>query len=213
MSNQLELAVEERTVFGKQVKRLRQQGIVPANMYGRHQQSVSLQVNSQALQKLLSSGGAKVILSLKVGNQPPVQALIKQVHHNPCRGEIIHVDFFRVKATDTLKTSVNLHFINEPSAGSLNGGSVLRTMNEVMVECLPADLPPGIQVDLSGLLDVGDVIRVGDLPVGPGVTILTDHNEIVAVVHRQVSVEDTDGDDGKASPEISESEIPEGEGE
>lgn len=206
MSNQLELAVEERAVSGKQVKRLREQGIVPANMYGRNQPSVSLQVNKLVLQKLLSSGGTKVILLLKVGNQPSVQALIKQVHHNPRGGDIFHVDFYRVAATDKLKTSVHLYFTNEASAATLGDGLVLRTMNEVMVECLPADLPPNIQVDLSRLMNVGDVIRVGNLLVGPGVTILTDHNEMVAAVHQQISKEKAEGADGKSSPGLAESE-------
>jgi len=62
---------------------------------------------------------------------------------------------------------------------------VLRPLNEVMVECLPADLPSSIQVDLSRLTEVGAVIRVGDLTVDPGVTILTDHSEMVAGLHQR----------------------------
>lgn len=198
MSHQLELAVEERAVSGKRVKRLRQQGIVPANMFGRNQPSVSLQVNSLALQKLLSHGGSKVILLLKVGDQAPVQALIKEVDRNPRGGEITHVDFYRVAATEKLRTHVQLHFVNEAGAANLSDVTVLLPLNEVMVECLPADLPATVQVDLSLLKEVGDVIRVGNLTVDPGVTILTGHNEMVAGVQQRARKETAEGAEGKA---------------
>lgn len=213
MSSQLELAVEERTVSGKQVKRLRQQGIVPANMYGRDQPSVPLQVNSVTLQRLFGQGGHNVILLLKVGNQPAVQALIKQVHHNPRGGEIAHVDFYRVAATEKLKTHVQLHFVNEVRSPSLGDVTVLRALNEVMVECLPGDLPAAIQVDLSQLREVGAVIRVVDLTVAPGVTILTDHNETVAGVHqRAAAMEKAEAALGNAEVIAAALETPSGRG-
>ena len=189
MSNQLDLVVEDRVIVGKQVKRLRQKGIVPANMYGHNQTSVPLQVTSKALQGVLALGGNNVILSLKLGNQPTVQTLIKKVQRNPVSGETIHVDFYRVAATETLKTHVPLHFINENVATGLGGVTMLRSLNEVMVECLPGDLPASIEVDLSPLKEVGAMIRVGNLTVGPGVTILTDHNDMVAGLHRQATAE------------------------
>ncbi len=189
MSNQLELAVEERVVSGKHVKRLRQQGIVPANMYGHNQSSVPLQVNSKELQGVLARGGNNVILALKVENKPTVQALIKQIQRNAISREPTHVDFYRVAATETLKTHVHLHFVNEEAATSISGATLLRSLNEVMVECLPGDLPAAIEVDLSALKEVGSVIRVGDLKVGPGVNILTDHNDMVAGIQRQAAAE------------------------
>ncbi|MCL4371638.1 MAG: 50S ribosomal protein L25 [Chloroflexi bacterium] len=199
MSSQLELAAEERAVSGKgQLRQLRHQGMVPANVYGGHQPSVSLQVNGVAFQKLLGHGGNTVILSLKVGTQPAVQALIKQVQHDPRGGGITHVDFYRVAATEKLKTSVQLQFINEAGAASLSDITVLRPLNEVMVECLPGDLPAAIQVDLSELKEVGAVIRVGNLVVGPGVTILTDHGEMVAGLHQRTPTEKAEGVEAKA---------------
>src|SRR5450756_2467364 len=153
MSNQLELVAEERTVSGKHVSRLRKQGIVPANVYGLNQPSTSLQVTDLVLQRLLSHGGRSVILSLKVGSQPAVQAMIKHVQHDPVSGKATHVDFYRVSATEKLKTQIQLHFINEAGPASLVDEVELRPLNEVLVECLPVDLPPSIQVDLSRLTE------------------------------------------------------------
>ena len=147
MSNLVELAAEERAVSGKrQLRELRESGNIPATMYGPGHPSVTLQVKGMAFQKLLGHGGKTVMLTLKVGTQPPVQALIKQVQHNPRRGSITHVDFYRLTATEKLKTPVLFHFINEPAVDNMSDMMVLRPLNEVMVECLPADLPSSIQV-------------------------------------------------------------------
>ncbi len=199
MSKQLELVAEERVVLGKEVARLRRQGIVPANMFGHDVPSVALQVNAVSLKKLLARGGNNVI-SLKVGSKPAVQALIKHVQRNAITDETTHVDFHMVATTDKLKTHVPLHFIREPRAAGLANMTVLRSLSEVMVECLPADLPDNIEVDLSRLSEVGDAIRVGDLAAGQDVTIVTDHNEMVAGL-QQARVDKADVAEGK--PEAS----------
>ena len=183
------MAVEQRLVSGKQVKQLRRKGIVPANMFGHGQSSVALQVDRLVLQRVLTHGGNDVILLLKVGDRPGVPVLIKKVQHDVVSGDIEHVDFYMVNATEKLRTSIRLHFVNEAGAASQGDVLVQRPLNEVMVECLPADLPSSIQVDLSRLSELDAVIRVGDLTVGPGVTILTDHKELVAAVHLQAHLE------------------------
>lgn len=200
MSSQMELAVEERTISGKQVSQLRKNGIVPANMFGRDRPSVALQVKRLTLQNLLAHGGRNVILQLKVGERPSVPVLIKNVQRHVVSGAIDHIDFYMVNATEKLRTQIRLTFVNEAGAAAEADVLVQRPLNEVTVECLPADLPAGIQVDLSMLSEVDAVIRVGDLKVGPGVTILTDHNELVAAVHLQAHLEKpetADGVDGK----------------
>ncbi len=203
MTTQLELAVQERAVSGKQVKQLRKKGIVPANMFGHDQPSVSLQVNKLVLQKVLAHGGKAAILLLKVDDRAGIPVLIKNVQHHVVSGEIDHVDFYRVKASEKLKTAIRLHFVNESGAASQGDVLVQRPLNEVMVECFPADLPASIQVDLSRLADIGSVIRVGDLAAGTGVTILTDHNELVAAVHLQARLEKADATDEKAETSAS----------
>jgi len=198
MNNQMELAVEKRAVLGKQVKLLRKKGIVPANMFGHDQPSVSLQVDRLTVQKLLARGGKNVILLLKFADRPAVPALIKNVQRGAVSGAIDHVDFYVVNATEKLRTQIRLQFVNESGASSQGEVLVQRPLNEVMIECLPADLPATIQVDLSKLSELDAVIRVRDLEVGPGVTILTDHNELVAAVHLQAHLEKDEAVDVKA---------------
>ncbi|MCL4465300.1 MAG: 50S ribosomal protein L25 [Chloroflexi bacterium] len=196
MREQRELTVEERIVSAPQMRRLRHEGIVPANIYGQSQPSLALQVDGIVLQRLLARGGSNVI-QLKVGDKPAVQALIKKVQRDPVSGKTIHVDFLRVAASEKMKARVQLHFFNEARTGGGGQGIVSRPLNEVMVECLPAALPANIQVDLSTLREIGSAIRVGDLVVGPGVTVTTDHNELVAALHQQVRGEKAEGVEGK----------------
>ncbi len=193
MSNQLELVAELRVASGtSNARRLRQQGVVPCNMYGHHQPSVSMQASSLALQKLLSHGGKNAVFLVKVGDQAPIQALIKQLQRDPVSGQLAHVDFYQVAAMEKLRTRVQLHFVNEAGSASLGEVTVLRSLSDVMVECLPADLPASIQVDLSDLGEPGDVIRVGNLKVGPGVIILTNENDMVAGMRQQAPKEQTE---------------------
>lgn len=184
MSNQIELVAEERLVRGKQVKRLRKDGIVPANLYGHREPSLPLQVPGGTLSRLLSHEGASTIFRLKIGAKPPVQALVKEFQRDPKTGEVTHVDFFRVAATEKLKTHVPLHFVNEAEAMKMGDVTVQRALADVLVECLPADLPAVIQVDLGKLTEVGAVIRVSDLEVPSDVSVLLDPGEVVAGVHR-----------------------------
>lgn len=192
MNNQME--ARERVISGKGVKKLRRQGIVPASLYGQNEPSALLEIDRAVLRKTLDQGHGNGVLSLKVGSRPPVQAIIKQMQRNGTTGEILHVDFYRVMAAEMLKTHVQLHFVNEPAG--LKGGTVTRLLNEVMVECLPADMPNSIEVDLSDLNDDGAVVRVGNLNVGPRVTILNDHNDVVAGVHRNARAEKAEGTEG-----------------
>lgn len=112
------------------------------------------------------------------------------------------MEFHRVAIQEKLGTHVRLHFVNEAGVATLSNVSVLRSLSEVMVECLPADLPNNIEVDLSQLTELGAMIRVGNLTVGPGVTILTDHNDMVAGVHQQAHMEKVEG--AEAVPAASE---------
>lgn len=199
MSRQLELVAAERVVLGKKVGALRRQGIVPGNVYGHDQPSSPVQVSAMALRRLLARGGNNVI-ALKVGSQPPIQALIKQVQHNAITDQMTHVEFLRLGVSEKLRTLVQLKFVNgAKGTGSMANATVLRSLQEVMVECLPAHLPDSIEVDISSLSEVGAVIRVGDLKVDEGVTIVTDHSDMVAGLHQQTRVEKPEGEESPAN--------------
>ncbi len=202
MSNGIELAAEERSVYGKKVKRLRKVGIVPANLYGHQGPSKPIQLSGAEVSGVLRRGGTATIVRLKIGSQSPVQALVKDVQYDPKTGDVMHVDFYRVAATEKVKTRVPLHFVNEAEAMKIGDVAVQRALTDILVESLPASLPASIQVDLGKLSEVGAMIRVGDLQVPSGVTVLLDPNEVVAGVHRtaRVAVEEAEEAAQPAAP-------------
>jgi large subunit ribosomal protein L25 len=139
-------------------------------------------VERDVLEKTFKRAGTASIFSLTVGSGSPSMALVKQVQYHPTKGYIQHVDFLRVAARDKLRTRIPLRFTGEAPAARDPVLIVIRPLAEVTVECLPADLPPAVEVDQAPLEDVSSVIRVGDLNPGPNVTIVTDPNEVVASV-------------------------------
>jgi large subunit ribosomal protein L25 len=143
---------------------------------------MALQIEADALEHAFKRSGTSAIYSLKVGRERPSMALVKQVQYHPTRGFVQHVDFMRVAEREKIKTRVPLRFVGEAPAAKEASLIVVRAMSEVMVECLPADLPSALDVDLSALEDAGSSIRIQDLDPGEGVSILTDGNELVASV-------------------------------
>ncbi len=182
MNEQMELVAEKRSVTGKQVKRLRQQGVVPAIVYGHNVESVPVQVKHDELVHILRRGGRTSIFQLKMGRQRPFSVAIKQLHVHPINGHVLHADFYRVAAGEKLKMKVPLHFEGEAPVLKTHEATLVRTMNEVQVECLPADLPSQVPVDLTRLDDLGTAIRVGDLTPIDKVVFLDPADEVIVSV-------------------------------
>jgi len=177
----LRLAARRRTVLGKKSRFLRRQGIIPANLYGPGAPSEALQLNGREIETLLTRAGGTTLVNLAVEGEEPVTVLVKGVQRHPVSDALLHVDLYRVRTDRKLRTEVPLHFIGESPGVRAYGGAVMHALSHVTVECLPADLPPHIPVDLGRLVAMDDQITVGDLlPPDSPITILTPAEELVA---------------------------------
>jgi len=176
MADELILMAEPRTVHGKKVKRLRREGLVPGVVYGPVvNETVSVSVNSRVFSKFYMNHGHSTIFTLQWdgGSQP---VLIREVQIDPVRRDIIHIDFFAPNMNVKLRQSVAIALHNVGD----HEGVLQHVLNEVEVEALPADLPPEIVVDASGLAAVGDAIHVRDLVAPQGVEIVSHGDDVVA---------------------------------
>ncbi len=182
MNDRMELVAEERQVTGKKVKRLREQGIVPAVVYGHNIDSVPVQVRHDELAQLLRRGGRTSMVQLRMGKMSPFSVVIKQLHVHPMTGRLLHADFYRVAAGEKLKLRVPLHFEGDAPVLKTHEAALIRSMNDILVECLPADLPAQVAVDLTRLNDLGAAIRVGDLQAIERVSFLDPPDEVVVSV-------------------------------
>lgn len=179
------LTARPRQGTGKSVTRkLRASGEVPAIAYGHGQEGRALTVNAHELQMLLGSINAdNTIIELEIEGGKPVQALIREVQHHPSRPYIQHVDFFQVKAGEKLHVEVPIHLHGTPIGVREGGGTLAEVLRVVSVECLPKDIPAGIDLDINDL-GVGESLHVSDVTL-PNVTILTDAALVICSVSAQ----------------------------
>jgi large subunit ribosomal protein L25 len=177
----LELNASPRDVEGKKVRFLRRQGRVPVNIYGHGSESRSLQIETHELGKIVNRAGFTHLISLKVeGEGSPRNVIIKEVQRYRGMGQPIHVSFYQVSMKEKIKVEVPLEFVGEAPAVKAKEGEMIVAIRHLEVECLPADIPEKITVDVTGLIHRGDSIHVRDLVLGKDISILAEPEELLA---------------------------------
>jgi len=176
------LKATTRKVIGKQVKKLRENGEIPANMYGHDSKNQNLSLNFISFNRIFNDAGTSNLVDLVVDENQPVKVLLKEPDYHPVSNKPLHIDIYKVKMTEKLTTEIPLNFVNESPAVLEQEGSLVTNRDALEVECLPADLVSEFDVDLSLLKTFDDVIKVGDIKVSDKIEILNDLEEIVAQV-------------------------------
>lgn len=178
----LDLKAEIRAVVGRHVKNLRQQGLVPVNLYGKGLEAQSLQVDAKSLGKVLAIAGSHQLINLQVGNQHSQLTLARDIQRDPIRRHYLHVDFYAVKMDEKVTAQVPLVLIGEAPAVANLGGILTHGLDQIEIECLPGELISSVQVDVSSLTEFNDTITVADLRLPDTITILSDPESMVAKV-------------------------------
>lgn len=185
---ELKLEAEKRDESGKgAARKLRARGRVPAVLYGHGVGPVSVSVGAKDLYRVLhGSAGTNVLVNLTVDGAEHL-ALPREIQRDHVRGRYVHVDFLAVRRDEKVTVSVPVRVVGE-SPGVKVGGVVEHHLWELQVECLPGDVPDGIDADVSEL-QVGDSLRVSDIVAPEGVTVLTPPDEsLLSVIVPQVRV-------------------------
>ena len=211
------LQAHTRTIVGKKVKALRAAGKLPAVLYGHDLKPQSLELDAHDFGKIFDDAGQNTILDLKIEGGKDYNVLVHQIDRDSVHDIIQHVDFYRVKMDEEIRTNVPLHFIGESTAVFQDGGSLLTNLEELEIETLPAHLPANIEVDISVLDDFEKTITVADVAAPDQVKILNDPEELIAKVEPPRSDEELAELDSEIIEEIpteaQEGETAEGEGE
>ncbi|MDQ7849141.1 MAG: 50S ribosomal protein L25 [Armatimonadota bacterium] len=179
----LEASVRQHT--GKEgARRLRRAGAVPAVVYGRGREPVAVAVESRALRTALHThAGTNVLIDLDIrvdGGADRQLVMVKELQRDIFSQEIIHVDFQAISLEETLEAHVPVVLVGTPR-GVTEGGLLDQHLREVLVECLPTQIPERLEVDV-GELRVGQAVHAGELKMPEGVTLLTPPGEVVATV-------------------------------
>jgi large subunit ribosomal protein L25 len=183
VAGQVSLQVAPRTTLGKKVRQLRRKGIIPANLYGRHQPSQPLQVELYTLDRFLAGHRATHVIDLHLGGKGEVSnALLRHIARSPRSGKILHVDFLRVSMTEPVTVRVPVTLTGTAPAVAVEGGVLLHLLDTLEVECLPGDIPEALELDISGLAAIDDTLHVRDVPLPRGITLLSEVDEPVVKV-------------------------------
>ena len=175
------LAAEVRSEKGSPAAgRLRREGRLPAVVYGLGGDAVSVTVNAHQLGNILSSKtGANTLITLQVDGKDEL-ALARQIQRDAVKGTLVHVDFVRVRADQTIQAEVRLSLLGQPE-GVSQGGMLEQLMHSLTVEGLPGQLPTEIEHDVTALV-LGDQLHVSDVQLPAGVVITNDADELIAMI-------------------------------
>lgn len=155
---------------------------VPAIVYGQGVTPLMVSVPKTEFSRVLSVAGSSSLLDLSIEGASPVKVVIKAVQVHPIAMTPYHIDFHQVRMDKELSAQIPLKFINDSAAVKVLGGTLIKSMDEVTVECLPADLPHEIEVDLAKLATFGDSITVATLVLPKGVKVQGELDATIATV-------------------------------
>lgn len=181
--DRLKLAVREREDLGSRPsRRLRAQGLIPGVLYGKGH-SRAIVVPERALRTAMTGpSGLHAILDVVIEGQTTVHpSILAEYEQDPIRGTISHIDLREIRLDQAIHATVVVHLVGE-AAGVKTGGVLSLIARELQVEALPANVPEHVDVDVSNL-EVGDVLRLADIPAIENVTFLDDpHETVIATV-------------------------------
>src|SRR5258706_14100522 len=134
------LAVTKREVFGRKVKKLRKEGTLTGNVYGKELKSIAVQMPTKSFLSVFEEAGHSGVVDLKLGEET-IPTLVHEVTYDHIERFPLHVDFYKVNLKEKVKTNVPVVLTGEPAAVTEKLGLLLQNLDEVEVEALPTDLP------------------------------------------------------------------------
>ncbi len=202
MAETITLQATKRQVTGKAVRHLRTQGIIPGVVYGPTFENMDVQMVWTDLRPVLMEAGGTQLIELAVDGEK-FNTLVRHVQRRPIRGDVMHIDFYRVRMDVAIRTEIPIVLVGEARSLETAGGMLIHEKNMVEVECLPGDLPSEITVDVSALQQVGDRLLASQLPQLPGVTYLLDPEDVIVMTASSQQYDATEGEEGGSSePEL-----------
>lgn len=204
MAQSATLKAAPREGAGKGVARkLRAVGQVPAVLYGRGEKPRPLAVNAHDLGLLMSSVNVEnTLVRLDIEGEGPQDVLLRDVQMHAYKPEVLHVDFFHVHAGEKLHVKIPVRLIGTPVGVHTDGGILDHVLYDLDVECLPANIPDAVEIDVSGL-GLGESVRVGDVPKREGVRFLQDDDlPIASVVGSARAESEAAAEEAPAEPEV-----------
>lgn len=204
------LEAQVRETFGKQTRKLRKDGSIPANVFGKGFTPVAISVDTKIFNTLFKTAGETTVIYVKAGDKE-YPTLVSDIQYHPVTEEVLHVDFKKVNLKQKVEARVPLEFTGESVAVEQKNGVLLTQVEELTVSALPTSIPHSIDVDISVLQEIGDAIRVSDLAKSEDYEIEEEADMVIASVTEHIE-EEIEPETTAEAPEIlTEKEGEEGE--
>ena len=174
------LKAEKRDVTGKQVKALRRAGQLPAVIYGRHVDPIAISLDAHSASLIFAKLTSSTLVTIDVDGTE-YAAIVREKQRNFIKGNLTHVDFLALDLSEKIRTSVRLTFVGVAPAVKDYSAVLVHRMDALEVECLPADLPERITVDISVIKEIGNNIHVRDIPLPENIVVLDDVDDVVII--------------------------------
>lgn len=200
----------KRTIIGKKVAAIRATGSVPATIYGKGIQSLSISLKTGDMENLYKKAGHSSVVDVTVDGQS-YPCLIADLSRHPVSHTLLNVQFRKVNLKEKIKAMVPVELVGQSPAIKENAGVLLTLVNDVEVEALPNDLPEHIEVDISSLAAVDDQLTVGDIQLPSQVTLVTDPTLILVKIGEKTKEEVAPppaAEEGTAAPAEGETQEP-----
>ena len=210
----MQLNAEKRTLLGKRANKLRKNGKILAVVFEKGEESTPITLDEKEFKKGFKEAGESTLIDVSVDGGKPVKVLISEVQHDPVFSNIIHVNLHAVKLTDKITAAIPVEIIGENELVKNGKALLLTLLPEIEVECLPTDLPAKFEIDISGLVEIDQGIKISDLAIDKSkISIDQDENAFIvrldyAEMKEEVVEEEATPAEAKV---IGEEEVAEGE--
>jgi large subunit ribosomal protein L25 len=187
----MQLKASLRQPLGKRSRRLLREGKLPAVVYGHNTESTPITLERLEFQKVFVKSGRTHLVDLAIDGRTE-KVLVREIQMHPRQLGPIHVDFYQVNLQEKIEVEVPIHLTGESAPVKRGDADVLQPMHSARVECLPSDIPEAFEIDITPLEEIDMELRVSDLSVPKGVTVLEEADELVVkIVHkRELKIEE-----------------------
>jgi len=186
MTEEFKLQVEIRN---EKPNITRRSNKIPAIVYGKHVEPISVAIDKLEFERVFRHAGTSHLIEMTAGDKK-FKTLVNDYQKHAVTGQILHVDFTKINMKEKIRAEVPLKFVGESTAVINLEGSLINPIDSIEIECLPADLPAEIEVDISVLDDFEKNIKISDLAIPAGVEVLSDLEEVIAFVQEPRSEEE-----------------------
>ena len=188
------LEATKRNALGKKVSKLRRQGITPAHLFGHNIESLALQCDTTQLRWIIAHAGMTRLVSLEIdGEKRAKSVFIREIQRDAIGKKLLHVDFYQVKKGEKLEVDIPIVLVGEAPAMKAKGRMLTHGVTSLSIRCLPENVPPQIEVDISSLEELDQAIHVKDIVLDGDITVNAEPDQLVvkvteALVKEEVTV-------------------------